>query len=335
MSGDVAPIVPSFAELHTVVERACQPPTSESRAKQLRWVAGELRRAFDRGDLAPSADQSLADLLAPENVAAYLRAAELGVLRRKPSAQPDKASSASMDVREDCLGILGRTAGINVEVPDRDSPRVVNPVVAARPRSILLHHLEEQATRAGQSPPRLRILAVLGMVMDTGCRAGEACALRLSDLGPALDTVRLTRFPQRRDLSVEPEVETVALSLPTRSALQAWLRVRANLVMRDPSKPSGPENSTTDFLWVSVTNNGQRRPGLPLQFRGLARAYVREIDELNMDMAGEPGWEPMPARMEQLRRAIELECAGEAAGDTDGVKVLRRAPVPPLEDQSA
>ena len=58
---------------------------------------------------------------------------------------------------------------------------------------------------------------------------------------------------------------------------------------------------------------------------GLARAYVREIRSLNTDMAGEPGWEPMPERMEQLRRAIELVPAG-----LPGVTVLRRAVVPPF-----
>ncbi|MFD9687227.1 tyrosine-type recombinase/integrase [Kitasatospora sp. NPDC059088] len=301
---------PCVEALDTLVERACEPPTGRSRAKQLRWVAGELRTALERGAIAPMATGSLALLLAPETLADYLTAAEHGLLRRKPAARPGQASPASMRVREDCLRILGALAGITVILPDRNPPPVeLRPVVTARPRSILLGHLEHSA-RPDRSDSRSRILAIIGTVLDTGCRAGELCALRTDDVDLHRGTIRLTRLPQHRNPHTTPATETVGLSRPTRAAMRHWLTVRSHLVARDTTQPLGPGNETTDALWVSIAPSGHPRPGLPLHFRGLARAYARAIHDLNTEMAAEPGWHPLPQRMEQLRRAIELEPAG-------------------------
>lgn len=311
---------PSIEALDALVGRACEPPTGASRAKQLRWVAGELRTALERDAVPPAAAGSLTALLAPNTLAAYLTAAEQGLLRRKPAARPDHASPASMRVREDCLRILATHAGITVTLPDRDPPPVaLRPVVAARPRSILLGHLEH-TTRPGRSASRSRILAIIATVLDTGCRAGELCALRTTDVDLRRGTLRLTRLPQHRNPHTTPTTETIALSTPTRAALRHWLTARSHLVTRDTTKPPGPDNETTDALWVSIAPSGHPRPGLPLHFRGLARAYARAIHDLNTDMAAEPGWHPLPRRMEQLRRAIELEPA-----DPDG---RTRTPVP-------
>ncbi|RAJ38319.1 hypothetical protein K353_04253, partial [Kitasatospora sp. SolWspMP-SS2h] len=115
---------PSLAALDAVVDLACRPPTGVSRAKQLRWVAGELRTALERGAIPPTAARSLGALLAPDTLAAYLTAAERGLLRRKPAARPDHASPASVRVREDCLRILGVQAGIPLTLPERDRPKV-------------------------------------------------------------------------------------------------------------------------------------------------------------------------------------------------------------------
>ncbi|MEV8093261.1 site-specific integrase [Kitasatospora sp. NPDC085879] len=249
----------------------------------------------------------------------------MGLLRRKPAARPDQPSPASMRVREDCLQILGARAGIAVVLPDRDLRVVLRPVVAARPRSILLGHLE-RAVRPGRSEARSRILAIIGTVLDTGCRAGELCHLRVGDVDAGRGRIRVTRLPQHRNLHAEPVTETVALSPQTQAAMRHWLTVRSRLVVRDAAKPAGRKNETTDALWVSVSPSGRSRPGLPLHFRGLARAYVREIQGLNLDMAGEPGWEPLPERMEQLRRAIELEPT-----DLVDATVLRRAPAPRID----
>ncbi|MFC8722152.1 site-specific integrase [Kitasatospora sp. NPDC057198] len=313
---------PSIEALGAVVDRACRPPTGASRAKQLRWVAGELRTALERGAVPPEAAAALPALLAPDTVAAYLTAAERGLLRRKPAARPDQPSPTSMRVREDCLRILATHAGLPLTLPERDRPAVaLRDVVAPRSRSILLGHLE-QATRPGQDDARTRILAVIATVLDTGCRAGELCALRTRDVDLRRGTIRLTRLPQHRDPHTPPATETIALSPTTRAALRHWLTARARLTVRDTARPSGPDNETTDALWVSIAPSGHPRPGLPLYFRGLARAYARAVHDLNTDMAGQPGWHPLPRRMEPLRRAVELR-PDDAPGPGD-VTVLRR-----------
>ncbi|GLW75195.1 hypothetical protein Kpho02_74920 [Kitasatospora phosalacinea] len=313
---------PSLQALDALVEHLCQPPTGPSRAKQLRWVAGELRTALERGAIPPTAAASLTALLAPATLAAYLTAAEQGLLRRKPAARPDQPSPASMRVREDCLRILGTRADLPVTLPERERPAVVlRETVTARPRSILLGHLES-ATRPGQSDARTRILAIVATVLDTGCRAGELCALRTHDVDLHHGTIRLTRLPQHRDPHVPPATETIALSPTTRAALRHWLTARAHLTLRDPARPPGPDNETTDALWVSIAPSGHPRPGLPLHFRGLARAYARAVHDLNTDMAGQPGWHPLPRRMEPLRRAVHLR-PDDTAGPADAT-VLRR-----------
>ncbi|MGW4807466.1 site-specific integrase [Kitasatospora sp. NPDC004272] len=322
---------PSIEALDAVVDRACRPPTGASRAKQLRWVAGELRTALERGAVPPTAAASLDALLAPATLAAYLTAAEQGLLRRKPAARPDQPSPASMRVREDCLRILATEAGLPLALPDRDRPAVaLREVVAARSRSILLGHLES-ATRPGQSAARTRILAIIATVLDTGCRAGELCALRTHDLDLRRGTIRLTRLPQHRDPHAPPVTETIALSGTTRAALRQWLTVRARLTVRDAARPPGPDNETTAALWVSIAPSGHPRPGLPLHFRGLARAYARAVHDLNTDMAGQPGWHPLPRRMEPLRRAIELQPDGptDPTGPTAATTLRRTGPPAP------
>jgi hypothetical protein len=298
-------------ELDAVVARMSScPNVSDSRGKQLRWVANEIRRALAGGYLTP-APTSLQALLAPSSLATYLGVADRGDLRRRATSRDQAGSTASRLVREDCLRLIAQHSGIHLVLPDSVSKPEPRPVVAARPRSILMGHLENQVGRRGQTPSRIRLLAVLGIVMDTGARSGELCGLRITDFEPDLSHVRLTRLPQHRNTSLEPQVETIELSAPTRAAVNAWLPVRADLI--------GQAEGTTTRLLVSVkggfttTEDGavlRRPPGVPLMFRGLARSYERAVADLNDEMAGQPGWEPMPARMEQLRRAIELEEVG-------------------------
>jgi hypothetical protein len=73
---------------------------------------------------------------------------------------------------------------------------------------------------------------------------------------------------------------------------------------------------TATAVWVSVRAHHAGPVGMPLMSRGLARAYTRAVVELNVELAGEPGWEPLPTRLEstatrgrdrgRLRRDREL-----------------------------
>lgn len=71
---------------------------------------------------------------------------------------------------------------------------------------------------------------------------------------------------------------------------------------------------SADALWVSVRGNhggivGEAGPlyrpaGTTLQPRGAGRAYAAAVAKVNTELAGTEGWEPLPERMEQLRRGV-------------------------------
>ncbi|MCF2529149.1 hypothetical protein [Yinghuangia soli] len=306
--------------------------TSPARARQLRWVAGELRRAVVREGFPEGAGSSLAALFSAEPLTAYLDLASRGELRTRAVAGSGRSTVASIRVRIDCLEILARAGEVPAELPERPAMQELKTPVGARQRSLLQGWLEAAADRPGADPGRVRLFALVGVVLDTGARAGELCALELADLGPDLDTVTVVRKPQARSVA-PPATEVHELSGHTRSALRHWLDVREDLVR----EVQGGAKS----LWVSVRGNhagvldaeGQARlrpPGMPLMPRGLARAYTRTVVQVNADMVGRPGWEPLPYRLEQLRRAVEphpTEVSTPAAPPVPAKKRTRRAPV--------
>ncbi|WP_461009957.1 tyrosine-type recombinase/integrase [Streptomyces capparidis] len=308
----------SVEEFARVVEELVgRPGVSAARARQLRWVAGELRRAGRREEFPAAARGSLAALLGQEAVGAYLALAGRGELRTREVPDPKRVSDASMRVRVDCLELVARAAGLPPPEPPRPAPPQPKPTVGARQRSLLRRHLADRAGHEGADAGRVRLLALIGVVLDTGARVGELCALRLDDLPGDLATVRVVRRPQARSVS-PPVAEVLPLSGSTRTALRHWLAVREELV----EAVRGGRTA----LWVSVRSNHagvvgedgrvlRRPPGMPLMPRGLARAYTRAVVRLNAEMAGRPGWEPLPYRLEQLRRAVCEELQAGADGD--------------------
>src|SRR3954447_18280649 len=96
-------------ELHTALAGALT-GVSMSRARQLRWVVGELFEAgLDR------------DWAAPEVREEYLRRAAAGDLRRR-SAQVSSSTTASMRVRVTCLRALLAAAGAPADVGPGSAP---------------------------------------------------------------------------------------------------------------------------------------------------------------------------------------------------------------------
>ncbi|WP_431959351.1 tyrosine-type recombinase/integrase [Actinacidiphila sp. bgisy160] len=283
--------------------------------KQVRWVAGMLGRALERhpDQFPPDAADDLAVLLSTPSALAFLDLARAGELRRRTGrAQHGPSSDASVDMAATRLRDITRAAGLPpLDLPARpaESQSPVNPVVPAQPRALLLRHLEAAADHWEAGPEAVRLLAMLGLVLDTGARSGELGALTLHDVDAKAGTVRITRRPQHRVRAMPPVVETIALSKPTIAAVRRWLEVRADLVTHLQGSDHGA-------LWVSVRpghnehpdNTTSPRPvGSPLMARGVLRSFERGIVRLNLGMAGFPGWEPLSTRMEQLRRAIELE----------------------------
>lgn len=182
--------------------------------------------------------------------------------------------------------------------------------------------LSDLADRRDATTSQLRMLAVSCLVSDTAARAGELCALTLEDLSPTLEEVRLLRRPQGW-AEEDAYLELVALTTLSRAALRRWLPERQALLHR--------VSGSATALWVSLHGNhrdGQvTPPGTPLQPRGLARAWTKSVVTTNVQLGGEPGWEPLPTRMEQLRRGVDPRSTPAPPPDVE------RAP--PLLDQLA
>ncbi|MFJ2202469.1 helix-turn-helix domain-containing protein [Streptomyces violaceusniger] len=109
------------------------------------------------------------------------------------------------------------------------------------------------------------------------------------------------------ELGPAPEVELYRLREGTRVAVRRWLAVREGLV-------ADLEGAKT-ALWVSLRARGMRRggverswpAGVPLGAEGVRFAYGRGVVALNMLMAGQFGWSPLPEKLEQLRRSVTAE----------------------------
>ncbi|MEY9934869.1 integrase [Catenulispora sp. GP43] len=297
----------STASIEAWTERVItEREVSKSRARQLRWVAGELALVRNHEEFPFREASGAADLLEPGPITAYLDLAARGELRRRAKAGDARATSASMRIRADCLKILGEHAGILVAVADRPGLPELRETVDGPSRSQLRDYLAKRAEHVGAPAARVRLFALIGVELDTGARVGELAALTLEDLADDLSTLRIIRRPQARTVS-EAVHDTVKLSDGTRAALKAWLEVRETLVQ--------PLHGTAKALWVSVMPNHagrlnvegeaiRRPPGMPLMPRGMQRAYTRAVVEANMALAGSPGWIPLPVRFEQLRRAV-------------------------------
>ncbi|MFL4496486.1 hypothetical protein ACJ6WD_35390 [Streptomyces sp. VTCC 41912] len=274
------------------------PTTGTSRARQVRWVAGEYSRALAHPDHPLDDQATIKQLFRYEAVEAYLQLAQSGALRVRAARNPSKPSDNSRQIRLDALRQLVKAsgAGAYAELPAQPDPPAAPPV-APRPRSLLRAQLTELADAPGATASRLRMLAIAAIVSDTSIRAGELCAGTVEDLSPTLEELRVVRRPQGRN-PADAYVEILALSGLSRAALRRWLPERQALLARGTSRE----------LWVSLLNNhigGQATPaGTPLQPRGLSRAWTRAVAEANTDMAGEPDWLPLPTRMEQLRRGV-------------------------------
>lgn len=320
----------AVGQVEAAVERLClRESTSAARARQLRWVAKELRIVSAHPDFRPGAPvRAASDLLSPQALTSYLRLAQEGELRQRPTSTGDGTSSASsMRIREDCLRLICQELTLPLLINERAPLPAPREVVSGPTRSQLRAYLAERARNPPEQAGRIRLLAIIGTVLDTGARVGELCAMRVEDLdlnpeqsghagqsghasqsgaGPVLTVVR---HPQARSVS-EPVSERIILSSGTAAALRHWLLTRDQILT--------PLQIGVKTLWVSVAGNHAglpaadghsiRRPaGMPLRPRGLQRAYTRAIVELNTELVGSPGWSPLPYRLEQLRRAVEVD----------------------------
>ncbi|WP_338715992.1 tyrosine-type recombinase/integrase (plasmid) [Streptomyces acidiscabies] len=312
-------VLEELPELQEAVDAVCEKAPSEARRRQIRAHARELVRALMHPEHPLTVADDLADVLERESLQKYERLALVGELRDRGEKRP--TSEATAMVRSGVMVLLQRELGLEVhhlrqleQLPGKE------PVdVARRERlRVSLQTLSdaigkgtgwsvERGLLTGNYPLRVRMLAMASVVLDTGARVGELCALRLEDLSPSLDEIRVRRRPQNARPDTPVVVEVYPLRRATRAALKRWFLIR-RLLMTEVT-------GGADWLWVSVRGNHggvvaddvepEYRPaGTALQPRGVARSYTRTVTKVNIDLAGTEGWEPLPVRMEQLRRGV-------------------------------
>ncbi|MFE4056703.1 hypothetical protein ACFXP3_10465 [Streptomyces sp. NPDC059096] len=311
-------VLDELPELQEAVEAVCQAAPSGARERQIRAHARELVRALKHPEHPLDVGDDLADVFAAESLTAYERLALAGDLRDRGAKRP--TSEATANVRSGVMVLLQRELGLEVVHlrPQGEQPRK-EPVDVAR-RERMRTSLQAVADYIGRRtrwtaeggvltrgfPRWVRMLAMASVTLDTGSRVGELCALRLEDLSPALEEVRIVRRPQNARPDDPVSVEVYPLRRATRAALTRWFLVR-RLLMVDVT-------GTADAVWVSVRGNHggivddsgpQYRPaGTTLQPRGAGRAYTAAVAKVNAELAGTEDWSPLPERMEQLRRGV-------------------------------
>lgn len=312
-------VLEELPELQEAVDAVCEKAPSDARRRQIRAHARELVRALKHPEHPLTVADDLADVLDRESLQKYERLALVGELRDRGEKRP--TSEATAMVRSGVMVLLQRELGLEVhhlrqleQLPGKEPVDVVR-----RERlRVSLQTLSdvigkgtgwsvERGLLTGDYPLRVRMLAMASVVLDTGARVGELCALRLEDLSPSLEEIRVRRRPQNARPDTPVAVEVYPLRRATRAALKRWFLVR-RLLMTEVT-------GGADWLWVSVRGNHggvvaedvepEYRPaGTALQPRGVARSYTRTVTKVNIDLAGTEGWEPLPVRMEQLRRGV-------------------------------
>ncbi|MFC9223140.1 hypothetical protein ACFT8W_20845 [Streptomyces hygroscopicus] len=314
-----ADVLEELPELQEAVNAVCQMAPSEARARQIRAHARELVRALHHPDHPLTVEDDLAEVFARDSLKRYEALALAGELRDRGPVRP--TAEATANVRSGVMVLLQRELGLEVvHLREQEEQPRKEPVDVAR-RERMRESLQTVADYIGRRtrwtaegglltrgfPRWVRMLAMASVTLDTGCRVGELCALRLEDLSPALEEVRIVRRPQNARPDDPVSVEVYPLRRATRAALQRWLLIR-RLLMSDVS-------GGATAVWVSVRGNHggvvaedvepEYRPaGTPLQARGAGRAYTAAVAKVNTELAGSEGWAPLPERMEQLRRGV-------------------------------
>jgi hypothetical protein len=308
---------------------------SVSRLRQLRMVVGMVDRALGAEWPAggPARPRSARGVFAEPVLRTFWDLAVAGRLRVRAQDVGLVLPVATQGVVRDCLGILAEHVVPGGEVWLPQVPKQAPKATAARGQlPVLFRTLVDMAAdapveRDGASlseRDRIRLLAMVAVVLDTGAHSAELESMRLADLGEGEGSVLVRRQPQNG--AHRPYEETCVLREGTGVALRRWLRVRAALVAEALT------GGDPQAVWVSLKpNQWQDTPGLPLRAQGIRMAYARGMGLLNRLMAGEFGWEPMPTTLEQLRRAVAepddgAAEAGGAAGAGPGKAEAGTAP---------
>ncbi|MFD9397153.1 hypothetical protein ACFWBB_42420 [Streptomyces sp. NPDC060000] len=273
---------------------------SDSRMQQLEWVAGELALALPLG-LTETAGDSLADLLAPEAVHAYLLYGRGGYLRTAPIVATDPTSyDTSERIRIFCLERIAEQARIPFETPDLP-PWGLRPTVSPLMADRITKHLEEEArqwTEVDRPDVIVRGLAMWGVMRDALPRLGELESMLVDNLvlTATTRTITLYRQPQGGHRGKTPEPEIIDLSIDTGHRLVDWLDRRNRLILR-------LHGGVPRQLWLSCWHPNT---GVPIDRRGISRWYKGVADDVQIKQDAENVSEDdlVPTRWETMRRTL-------------------------------
>lgn len=281
---------------------------SPSRGRQLRMVAAMWGRALGEWPEGVTRPRAVRGLFADEALQVFWDLVVAGRLWAREQDVGRSPSQGTLRVVRDCLAILAgevRPSGV-VWLPSVSQPEP-KAVVPQQQLPVLYRKLADMASDAPvergmialSREDRVRLLAIVAVVLDTGARSAELAGMRLEDLGEGEGSLWVRRRPQN-GLHLPAVDEQFPLREGTAVAVRRWLRVRAGLVAR--------LEGTQAALWVSLrANQWQGEPGFALRPQGVRKAYTRGAVALNFLMAGRHGWEPLPTTLEQLRRTVVVE----------------------------
>ncbi len=257
---------PDRCAVWTAVRTAAQ-TAGPGRARQLRWVAGEVHRAQEllenhergqgSGPVAGCEQWLVGDL-----AAAYLRAAASGRLRARGTA-PRPSTPASVRVRASVLRELAARAGVHGPSPDvGQAPE--RGWTTGDARRGLLTTLRRDPSELGARTYAAAALA------SAGVRVGEMVTLTDESLRPDGTLAGLVRNPPGPGA---PFLEPLVLPGYARQAVQAWLAVRDAVVV----------SSRVRALFVTL-RPAQRHGsvyarGLPVTGRSLNRSHALAVEE--------------------------------------------------------
>jgi hypothetical protein len=308
---------PALRELERIldvfrtVNRSNKDVVSDSRLQQLEWVAGELALALPLG-LTESAGDSLADLLAPDAVHAYLLFGRGGYLRTAPTVSTDPSSfDTSERIRIFCLERLAEQARLPFEAPDLP-PWGLRPTVSPLMADLISMHLEDEAGQwheADRPDFIVRGLAMWGVMRDVLPRLGELESMLVDDLTLTgrTRTLAVVRQPQGGLRGKMPEPEIITLSVDTGRRLADWLDRRTRLM-------ACLQGGVPRHLWLSAWHPNT---GVPIDRRGISKWYKKVADDVQIkqDADGVPESDLVPTRWETMRRTLLAQRqARETAG---------------------
>jgi integrase len=192
---------------------------SRSRADQLWMVVGMYDRAVGREEMPAVAARSVARLFTRPTLQAFWELAVAGELRARAEDVGRPLPLATQRIVRDVLGVLAALVvpGKAVLLPVVDAPEL-KPTVPERDLAALYRGLADLAAEGPlvrgsvkmHVAQRARLLAMVGIVLDTGARSGELAALRMDDLAPELEAVGVRRRQQRAPADRAEEIAGLA-----------------------------------------------------------------------------------------------------------------------------